>query len=106
MQEALQEDNTVLTASSLSQATAAASLLTLDLVLLATSEDSTPLFAITIKTVQPDCPILAVAVEHSAEKSLPIGVDAIAHVECIGDPVPLRQMLKQILEPEEMYLVN
>ena len=102
MQKALQEDNFVLTANSLSQAMAIASLERLDLVLLATCEDNTPFFASTIKFIQPDCPILAVTAELSAETSLPNGVDAIAHVQCIGDPIPLRQMLKELTEPEEV----
>jgi hypothetical protein len=71
MQEALQEDNSVLTANSLSQATAIAALERLDLVLLATCEDNTPFFASTIKFIQPECPILAVTAEFSAETSLP-----------------------------------
>jgi response regulator RpfG family c-di-GMP phosphodiesterase len=65
MQEALQEVHSVLTATSLSQAIAVASVEPLDLVLIAASEENTASYASTIKFVQPTCAILALTLSYA-----------------------------------------
>jgi hypothetical protein len=105
MQKALQEVHPVLTATSLSQAIAVASVEPLDLVLIAASEENTASYASTIKFVQPTCAILALTADLQTGQNLPVGVDALIHVECIGSPVPLRQMLQEVME-EADWAIN
>jgi hypothetical protein len=105
MQEALQEVHSVLTATSLSQAITVASVEQLDVVLLAASEENAASYASTIKFVQPNCAILALTADLNTSRTLPAGVDARVHVECIGNPLPLRQMLEEVME-EADWTIN
>jgi hypothetical protein len=104
MQEALQPDNRVLTATSLSQAIAVASVDQLDFVLLAAPEGDTASYASSIKFAQPNCAILALSAYLHTSRTLPAGVDAMVHVECIGNPVPLREMLREVLEEADLTI--
>jgi hypothetical protein len=105
MQEALQEDNCVLTATSLAQAIVIASVEQLDVVLLAAPEEDTASYASTIKFVQPNCAILALTADLAATRRLPVGIDAMVHLESIDSAVPLRQMLAELMEEAE-WIIN
>ena len=94
----LQEDNCVLTATSLSQAITVASIEQLDVVLIAATEENTASYASTLKFIQPSCAILAVAADLYTARRLPTGVDAMVHVECIDNPIALGRMLNTLKE--------
>jgi hypothetical protein len=104
MQEALQEDNCVLTATSLSQAITVASIEPLDVVLIAATEENTASYAGTLKFIQPSCAILAVAADPYTARKLPIGVDAMVHVECIDNPIALGRMLDALTEEADWVM--
>jgi hypothetical protein len=104
MQETLQKDNCVFTATSLSQAITIASIEPLDVVLIAATETDTTSYAGTLKFIQPSCAILAVAADPCPAGKLPIGVDAMVHVESIENPIALGRMLEALTEEADWVI--